>query len=176
MDLKKLMDAIERYSSKENVPVKAMLGGSYALKNVYGVINRSTDDIDIILTMGISASKEAEADSQKVFKVLETIFPMETLSTQMECYPQGDTYINTKVECVFQGEAVLLNFIMNKKFDWMDWSAQIEYKGMKVTPLMTILEAKGDYNRDKDRLDLFDITQQITSMAKNVDNDDRLPF
>jgi hypothetical protein len=93
----------------------------------------------------------------------------------MECYSNAETYINAKVECVLDNEKVMVNLIMNKNFSWKDWCSQVFYKGVRVIPLMRILEAKGNYNRDKDKLDLFSITQKITAVSKNIDSDE-LPF
>ena len=171
MDLKGLIDAIELEGKK--LGLRAMLGGSYALKNVYGVLNRPTDDIDIILTTGCHS--KTEEDSVEVLNILKSLFPLEKLSAQMECYPEAETHINAKVECVLDYDKVTVNFMMNKNFSWKDWSSQVYYKGVRVTPLMRILEAKGGYNRDKDKLDLFSITQKITAVSKNIDSDE-LPF
>jgi hypothetical protein len=171
MNLEGIVNAIELEGKQ--IGLRAMAGGSYALKNVYGVLNRPTDDIDIILTTGCHSKNEE--DSVKVFSILEKLFPLDTITTQMECYSNAETYINAKVECVLDNEKVMVNFIMNKNFSWKDWCSQVFYKGVRVIPLMRILEAKGGYNRDKDKLDLFSITQKITAVSKNIDSDE-LPF
>jgi hypothetical protein len=171
MDLKGIVDAIELEGKQ--IGLRAMVGGSYALKKVYGVLDRPTDDIDIILNrFHHTSGEEGAAD---VFNILKKLFPLDTISEQMERYPNSETYINTKVLCVIDNKQVMVNFLMNKTFSYRDWDSKVFYQGVRVTPLMRILEAKGEYNRDKDKLDLFSITQKITAVSKNIECDD-LPF
>ena len=171
----KLEKLIEKLNEVIPANCRALVGGSWALNHVYGVLHRRADDVDIIITSCIFNPEERTKLSQDCLEAIQSLFPVEELSFCGGAYAGNkgkDTLINHKIKTHVNYGSRTLNFIMSSQGSYADHFSAIKMGNMPVVPLMEIIKAKIDYNREKDQADFFNIIKNISSGANPYD----LPF
>lgn len=144
----KKLTALGTSRLKHNV----LLGGSFALKHVYEVLKRDTEDIDIII---YNFNKEQ-------LDWIEDHFEVTTMKSHYTSHLLLDEKGILYITALLDGVAVKLNFITYKgpipfKKIYTSWD------DISVVPLKSILDAKLEYNRPKDKADLLDIMMELNT-------------
>lgn len=128
--------------------VKLIIGGSYALKHHYKLLDRAADDVDLIL---INANKDKIKRIKDYIK--KVIFVENYIDNSNNPYTD---YTSSKQD-------------LNIKFNLGHYTFNImedldkEYRVISgnFMPLLDILKAKKRYNRQKDKEDLLTIISKI---------------
>lgn len=176
MKLQKIISVTTEKFNKElnlNTSAKVLIGGSYALSRVYRLLDRSAEDIDIIIALPLNfyfkKNKEDNVEL-KLKNILESLFPTQEIQdTRMSYFGTeegGSWLLNAKVQVVSGGNCTTLNFLISAEYNSDDYMTEIKYDGMYITPLQSLLKAKGGYNRDKDKIDFYNMTKKLTSFCQ----------
>ena len=194
MELKKLVTVLEeRFKEEFKGEVKVLIGGSYVLKQVYGLLDRCIDDIDIIVMpcygnfhSGYNDSVKSEEERKKIRiefenqrrertnKIISDIFPTENVHDCTEDY-QGpeefdDWVANVKIQTIVDLCKTSINILVPAKFNHTDYHSRVQYDGLYVTPLSSLLRAKGGYGRSKDHVDFFSMSKKLLNYCKESFN------
>lgn len=135
------------------------LGGSYALKHVYGILDRDPDDIDIIIKP-IFFKKQ----NTKLKNLIVDLFSICTITDCLyDVYTNNSEYeLNFKIKYNICN-CSHINFILPKKARAI-LNSPIEFNNIPVSSLAEILKAKASYNRDKDKLDFYSINTKLSKL------------
>jgi hypothetical protein len=144
----KKLTALGTSKLKHNV----LIGGSFALKHIYEVLKRDTEDIDIII---YNFNKEQ-------LDWIEECFEVTTVGSHYTSHLLLQEKSVLYITALLDGVAVKLNFIIYKdpipfKKIYTSWN------NISVVPLKAILDAKLEYNRPKDKADLLDIMMELNN-------------
>lgn len=151
----------------------AFLGGSYALKHYYGVLDREIEDLDIILVP--STYTEDSVNEENIKKLVTTLDLCFAANGGLSLdligqYPYFDgteerkktveAYFNFKAFTFACKNRIEVNLLM-PKHDTEGMFDEIAVYGTPVCPMMNIINAKRRYGRPKDLKDLNDIAVKI---------------
>jgi hypothetical protein len=171
MELHKLASSLEEKLSKYNV--KVFVGGSYALRHVYKLLDRDINDIDMIISYRSTENVTKEVMGEAILEALGGLFPLDTLESACDHYESSNWIVNHKVRTIVGYAATEVNFLCSADKHYRDYNSKVAHEGVKVVELGTLLEAKGSYYRLKDIVDFFEMSKKLTGYCKDPDN---LPF
>ena len=171
----RIVDQINHAIRKDGLAgyYRAYLGGSYALKHYYGVLDREIDDLDIIFVPSpYTSDSVGEEKVKELVKLLDIAFATtgglhKDLIGQYPYFDGTDkrketveAYFNFKAYAFHSSEHIDINLLM-PKHDTDGMFDEITVYGTPICPLMNILNAKKRYGRPKDLKDLADIAAKI---------------
>ena len=150
--------------------IHSMVGGSYALKYCYEVIDREPDDIDIILAAPNSARITGK-NSQEILKRLQKAVGLfgDEVKPAFTAYEAGedkdsvmkDNYLNHYFYMNVRGKETKINILMPKEYNKRMYTSEMRYRDIRIATLEGILGAKRSYGREKDKKDLENISFRI---------------
>lgn len=149
MELHKIIEKLENLKTCIGGSPVIYLGGSYALKHVYNVLKRDTEDIDVIIYDFNQKQLDWILDHFNVD--LNHPYPIRLDADSSVFY----------ITAIFDDKKVKINFITYKSF--IPLNSYAFFQTIPVVPLKAILDAKLEYNRPKDKADLLDIMMELNN-------------
>jgi hypothetical protein len=148
MELHKIISKLNKLTDSVGIE-KIFIGGSYALKHVYNVLQRDTEDIDVIIYDFNQKQLDWILDHFNVD--LNHPYPIRIDADSSVFY----------INAIFDDKKVKINFITYKSF--VQLNSYAFFQTIPVVPLKAILDAKLEYNRPKDKADLLDIMMELNN-------------
>jgi len=155
MELTKIIKKLETLAKDKTTNI--FIGGSYALKHYYGLLDREPGDLDIII---YEFTKEQFDWLNEHFTVRNNDH-----SNIYDDIDPANTCSIFYIDSLFNGEKKSINFIVYKDerryYETSSNSTFPTMYGIPVLSLKAIIDAKLEYNRNKDANDILKMINKI---------------
>jgi len=161
---------IQELNNKMPLGYNAKVGGSVIL-NVMGFINRTPEDVDIIISHNTFYTNydEKYKDLEKVRSVIKELFPLDEVHQipfNTYCGEEQESdkekyAFNLKIYNInlwaFGNKVNTINILVQKDSVVEDYYSGLKLNNIPCVPVRSILDAKKSYNRPKDAMDFMEI-------------------
>ena len=158
MELRKIISQLN-----EAAPLKCYIGGSWALRNVYGILDRDAMDIDLIV---FGWDEEIHNPLVENFKIV----PKSKYDDGRRCYSPSTTGVIDAfyMEGKYKGKDIYINVLILEGAEKYVSQMTVKFDNFDIVPLPYILIAKREAARDKDFMDMHHMTHNIINASKDT--------